>query len=118
MRLVDAEGIRTQSFTANPVKTQEKRSSLAFMEPQKEESTLSIVVIGASGDLARNKIFPALFALFYEDHLPEVYSASIVNYLIWNLSLLFFSFSLMSYIFFCWSIEFHNFWLWTEYIDS
>lgn len=35
------------------------------------ESTLSITVVGASGDLAKKKIFPALFALFYEDWLPE-----------------------------------------------
>ena len=35
-------------------------------------SNLSITVVGASGDLARKKIFPALFALFYEDWLPEV----------------------------------------------
>lgn len=36
------------------------------------ETTVSITVIGASGDLAKKKIFPALFALFYEDCLPEV----------------------------------------------
>lgn len=36
------------------------------------EATVSITVIGASGDLAKKKIFPALFALFYEDCLPEV----------------------------------------------
>ncbi|GAA0165484.1 dehydrogenase [Lithospermum erythrorhizon] len=35
------------------------------------ETTLSITVIGASGDLAKKKIFPALFALYYEDWLPE-----------------------------------------------
>ncbi|CAH2068773.1 unnamed protein product [Thlaspi arvense] len=40
-------------------------------ESGETESTLSITVIGASGDLARKKIFPALFALFYEDCLPE-----------------------------------------------
>ncbi|KAE8676318.1 Glucose-6-phosphate 1-dehydrogenase [Hibiscus syriacus] len=34
-------------------------------------STLSITVVGASGDLAKKKIFPALFALYYEDWLPE-----------------------------------------------
>ncbi|KAJ6833804.1 uncharacterized protein M6B38_338905 [Iris pallida] len=36
-----------------------------------EESTVSITVVGASGDLAKKKIFPALFALFYEDCLPK-----------------------------------------------
>lgn len=35
------------------------------------ESTVSITVVGASGDLAKKKIFPALFALYYEDCLPE-----------------------------------------------
>ncbi|XP_050279714.1 glucose-6-phosphate 1-dehydrogenase, chloroplastic-like [Quercus robur] len=44
---------------------------IPFLETVKEESTLSIVVVGASGDLARRKIFPALFALFNEDRLPE-----------------------------------------------
>ena len=36
------------------------------------ESTVSITVVGASGDLAKKKIFPALFALYYEGCLPEV----------------------------------------------
>ncbi|KAI3849447.1 hypothetical protein MKX03_030843 [Papaver bracteatum] len=35
------------------------------------DATISITVVGASGDLAKKKIFPALFALFYEDNLPE-----------------------------------------------
>lgn len=43
----------------------------AVSELVKPETTLSITVVGASGDLARKKIFPALFALFYEDCLPE-----------------------------------------------
>ncbi|KAH9793695.1 glucose-6-phosphate 1-dehydrogenase 1 [Citrus sinensis] len=38
---------------------------------EKLGSTLSITVVGASGDLAKKKIFPALFALYYEDCLPE-----------------------------------------------
>lgn len=54
-------------------KTLEKKaSSILYSEPDKPESTLSITVVGASGDLAKKKIFPALFALFYEDWLPEV----------------------------------------------
>ncbi|CAH9112840.1 unnamed protein product [Cuscuta europaea] len=36
-----------------------------------DSSTVSITVVGASGDLAKKKIFPALFALYYEDCLPE-----------------------------------------------
>lgn len=35
------------------------------------QSALSICVLGASGDLAKKKIYPALFALYYEGMLPE-----------------------------------------------
>eukprot|EP01024_Parvocaulis_polyphysoides_P006243 TRINITY_DN11630_c0_g2_i1.p1 TRINITY_DN11630_c0_g2~~TRINITY_DN11630_c0_g2_i1.p1 ORF type:complete len:575 (-),score=75.89 TRINITY_DN11630_c0_g2_i1:281-2005(-) len=35
------------------------------------QSCLSVVVVGASGDLAKKKIFPSLFALFYEGMLPQ-----------------------------------------------
>lgn len=35
------------------------------------EITVSITVVGASGDLAKKKIFPALFALYYEGCLPK-----------------------------------------------
>lgn len=34
--------------------------------------SLCIAVIGATGELARTKIFPALFALYYSGFLPEV----------------------------------------------
>lgn len=40
--------------------------------PKQNESMVSITVVGASGDLAKKKIFPALFALFYEECLPKV----------------------------------------------
>lgn len=45
-----------------------------------DDSTVSITVVGASGDLAKKKIFPALFALYYEDCLPQacVYIISIL----------------------------------------
>lgn len=36
-----------------------------------DTSSLSIVVVGASGDLAKKKIFPAIFALYYEGLLPK-----------------------------------------------
>eukprot|EP00271_Cylindrocystis_brebissonii_P012211 TRINITY_DN303_c0_g1_i1.p1 TRINITY_DN303_c0_g1~~TRINITY_DN303_c0_g1_i1.p1 ORF type:complete len:627 (-),score=140.47 TRINITY_DN303_c0_g1_i1:1006-2886(-) len=34
-------------------------------------TTVSITVVGASGDLSKKKIFPALFALFYSGCLPK-----------------------------------------------
>ncbi len=35
---------------------------------------LNIVIVGASGDLARRKIFPALFALYCQGYLPDKFS--------------------------------------------
>ncbi|KAG6514555.1 hypothetical protein ZIOFF_024918 [Zingiber officinale] len=43
----------------------------ACLDASERESTVSITVFGASGDLAKKKIFPALFALYYEDCLPK-----------------------------------------------
>ena len=31
---------------------------------------LAVIVLGGSGDLARKKIYPALFALYCQDRLP------------------------------------------------
>lgn len=42
-----------------------------LQEENWDQSALSICVVGASGDLAKKKIFPALFALHYQDMLPE-----------------------------------------------
>ncbi|KAG6476972.1 glucose-6-phosphate 1-dehydrogenase, chloroplastic-like [Zingiber officinale] len=39
--------------------------------PNDGEPTFSIIVVGASGDLAKKKIFPALFALYCEHCLPK-----------------------------------------------
>jgi len=39
----------------------------------KTQGPLSVVVIGASGDLARKKIFPALFALYCQGLLPDAF---------------------------------------------
>ncbi|GAY64463.1 hypothetical protein CUMW_233800 [Citrus unshiu] len=78
-----------KSSNGHPLNTVSLQDSLAgkplandHSEPQEIEasdtassekvgSTLSITVVGASGDLAKKKIFPALFALYYEDCLPE-----------------------------------------------
>ena len=39
--------------------------------PETSRNGLSFVIVGASGDLARNKIVPALFALFCQGYLPD-----------------------------------------------
>lgn len=59
-----------EGSAANPLAAETQ-----FSEFEGEDSTLSIIVVGASGDLAKKKIFPALFALYYEDWLPEVLSS-------------------------------------------
>lgn len=46
--------------------------SSKFLVEHGEEPSLCIAVIGATGELARRKIFPALFALYYSGFLPEV----------------------------------------------
>ena len=43
-----------------------------LQEEDWSRSALSICVVGASGDLAKKKIFPALFALYIENMLPKV----------------------------------------------
>jgi glucose-6-phosphate 1-dehydrogenase len=45
-----------------------------------DEASVSITVVGASGDLAKKKIFPALFALYYEDCLPKVCASPCPTY--------------------------------------
>lgn len=75
-------GITTPFGNDNPLKnlnngvlsvtsSDECRDAVGF-DDNKNESTVSITVVGASGDLAKKKIFPALFALYYEGCLPKV----------------------------------------------
>ncbi|MED6144705.1 Glucose-6-phosphate 1-dehydrogenase 2, chloroplastic [Stylosanthes scabra] len=52
------------------VTSEEESRAEASSDKDKNES-VSITVVGASGDLAKKKIFPALFALYYEDCLPK-----------------------------------------------
>ena len=51
---------------------EESKEAAGFGGDSGTESTVSITVVGASGDLAKKKIFPALFALYYEGCLPKV----------------------------------------------
>ncbi|XP_051144968.1 inactive glucose-6-phosphate 1-dehydrogenase 4, chloroplastic isoform X2 [Andrographis paniculata] len=48
-----------------------KRASASLKSFPDAHKFLSIVVIGATGELARLKIFPALFSLYYSGFLPE-----------------------------------------------
>lgn len=44
---------------------------MSFDKSSDADEILSICVFGASGDLAKKKVYPAIFALFYEGHLPD-----------------------------------------------
>lgn len=49
----------------------EKEILVKIRASKQDERPLSVVVIGASGDLARRKIIPALFALYSQGQLPK-----------------------------------------------
>lgn len=72
IKTVPAEGAGAKSLITETVKIEDRPSFISSPKSDKANSTLTIVVVGATGVLARNKIFPALFALFYDDQLPEV----------------------------------------------
>eukprot|EP00268_Persea_americana_P032454 TRINITY_DN3192_c0_g1_i13.p1 TRINITY_DN3192_c0_g1~~TRINITY_DN3192_c0_g1_i13.p1 ORF type:complete len:685 (-),score=118.93 TRINITY_DN3192_c0_g1_i13:848-2746(-) len=46
-------------------------NSINYDGQSSSEPSLCIAVVGATGELARNKVFPALFALYYSGFLPE-----------------------------------------------
>lgn len=71
------------SFAANlqdglaagkPIDMLSEAHTVHLSGPEENETTVSITVVGASGDLAKKKIFPALFALYYEGFLPKHFS--------------------------------------------
>lgn len=68
---LDAVPLQNGLAAEEPVENQHKVLPVHISGPGKNEATVSITVVGASGDLAKKKIFPALFALYYEDFLPE-----------------------------------------------
>lgn len=82
---IDAVRMQDGAVVAPPSKTQDEtplkklkdgilskeQKHIFDFDSNKDKSTVSITVVGASGDLAKKKIFPALFALYYEGCLPE-----------------------------------------------
>ncbi|KAL5794327.1 hypothetical protein ACOSP7_002921 [Xanthoceras sorbifolium] len=64
-------GVPLDFSAAEHVKVASEGRCFHFFDTEKSESILSIIVLGASGDLARTKIFPTLFGLFYKVRLPE-----------------------------------------------
>ncbi|CAI0410452.1 unnamed protein product [Linum tenue] len=57
-------------LSSSSISTEELKEAAGF-DVNENESSVSITVVGASGDLAKKKIFPALFALYYEGCLPK-----------------------------------------------
>ncbi|XVF05911.1 hypothetical protein REPUB_Repub06bG0002500 [Reevesia pubescens] len=58
-------------ISKNPGTSVEYDSSNLKVDDHHRGPSLCIAVIGATGELARKKIFPALFALYYSGFLPE-----------------------------------------------
>jgi len=54
------------------------RSTESFYVKELEQASLSVIVLGASGDLAKKKTFPALYALYCYDLLPN--TVKIIGY--------------------------------------
>ncbi|KEH15444.1 glucose-6-phosphate 1-dehydrogenase, partial [Medicago truncatula] len=65
------DGLAESSLAKEDGQPQQVEGLFSLSDSESTGSNLSITVVGASGDLAKKKIFPALFALFYEDWLPE-----------------------------------------------
>ncbi len=59
--------LKLGAVCSNPSSVMTSEVSLTAEE---KAAPLSIVVLGASGDLAKKKTYPALFALFSNDFLP------------------------------------------------
>ncbi|CAL1355082.1 unnamed protein product [Linum trigynum] len=57
-------------LSSSGISSEELKEAAGF-DVNENESSVSITVVGASGDLAKKKIFPALFALYYEGCLPK-----------------------------------------------
>ncbi|KAH0766784.1 hypothetical protein KY285_002655 [Solanum tuberosum] len=66
--IIDTSGMEASIKLPLPLFETQSSSSGA---PTDDSASLSIAVIGATGVLARKKIFPALFALYYSGQLPE-----------------------------------------------
>ncbi|KAF5175391.1 Glucose-6-phosphate 1-dehydrogenase [Thalictrum thalictroides] len=70
---VDKDSLYQPVISEDPVASLELSSSLIQTNDGQgsRAPSLCIAVIGATGELARLKIFPALFALYYSGFLPE-----------------------------------------------
>lgn len=80
------------SLGVHPVETPAVDTrSYSFHHSGDRTPSLCIAVIGATGELARSKVFPALFALYYSGFLPEVMLLSYYGALTSGCILIFFS---------------------------
>ena len=60
-----------QAHRNHPSPSFQNMQAYGLQEEDWSASALTICVVGASGDLAKKKIFPALFALYTQNMLPE-----------------------------------------------
>ena len=69
-RPVRSAGVRVRAAATFPELTDDESLADIAKAADKGEG-LSICVFGASGDLAKKKVLPAIFSLYYDRHLPE-----------------------------------------------
>ena len=69
-RPVRSTGVRVRAAATFPELTDDESLADIAKAADKGEG-LSICVFGASGDLAKKKVLPAIFSLYYDRHLPE-----------------------------------------------
>jgi hypothetical protein len=79
---------QTPNPKMSPIRPESKRGSIPSMSSSGSRLTEAtvIVVLGASGDLARKKTFPAIFALLQQGFLPK--DVRIVGYARTSMSIL------------------------------
>ena len=65
-----ANGLRVDAVAADAPSAIDDDAAM-FKGKVKKSGKLSICVFGASGDLAKKKVYPAIFSLFYDGHLPD-----------------------------------------------
>ena len=68
---IGTESMEVSETPPPPAPSFQNMGVYGLKEENWNKSFLSICVVGASGDLAKKKIFPALFALYIEGMLPE-----------------------------------------------
>lgn len=72
-----AQGTSPAATVISEAKSVSPSDEIYWRSDSETDTVLSITVVGATGELAKSKIFPALFALYFGGSLPKVYPSPI-----------------------------------------